>query len=78
MLKKCDPSLAKSTENGEILTKSWTKSILIRMGYVKRKGTTTAKESLENFENVKETFLEQIRSTVIFEDVLVDLVFNWD
>ena len=78
ILKKCDPSLAKSNENGEMLTKSWAKSTLIRMGYVKRKGTTTAKVSPENFENLKETFLEQIRSTVLFEDVPVDLIFNWD
>ena len=27
---------------------------------------------------LKETFLKQIRSTVIFEDVPVDLIFNWD
>ena len=65
ILKKCDSSLAKSNENGEMLTKSWAKSVLIRMGFVKRKGTTTAKVSPENFENLKETFLEQIRSTVM-------------
>ena len=78
ILKKFDSSLAKSNENGEMLTKSWAKSVLIRMGFVKRNGTTTAKVSPKNFENLKETFLEQIRSTVVFEGVLVDLIFNWD
>ena len=78
ILKKCDSSLAKSSENGEMLTKSWAKSVLIRMGFVKRKGTTTAKVSPENFVNLKEIFLEQIRSSVVFEDVPVDLIFNWD
>ena len=60
-----------------MLTKSWAKSVLNRMGFVKRKGTT-AKVSPEIFENLKETFLEQIRSTVVFEGVPVDLIFIWD
>ena len=75
ILKKCDPSFAKANENGEMFTKSWAKSVL---GYVKRKGTTTAKVSPDNFENLKETFLEQTRSTVVFEEVPMDLIFNWD
>ena len=48
------------------------------MGYVKRKGTTTAKNKPDNYENLWETFLEQIRSTVKFEDIPLDLIFNWD
>ena len=39
-----------------MLTKSWAKSVFIRMGYIKRKGTTTAKVSPENFDNLKEMF----------------------
>ena len=27
---------------------------------------------------MKEAFLEQIRSMVIFEDIPLDLIFNWD
>ena len=56
ILKKRDPSLAKSNENGEMLTKSWAKGTLIRIGYVKGKESTIAKVSPENFENLKETF----------------------
>ena len=40
-------------------------------------GTTTAKINLDNFENLWETFLKQIRSTVKFEDIPLDLIFNW-
>ena len=45
---------------------------------MKRRGTTTAKINPDNFENLRETFLEQIRSTVLFEDIPLDLIFNWD
>ena len=45
---------------------------------MKHRGTTTAKINPDNFENLWETFLEQIRSTVLFEDIPLDLIFNWD
>jgi len=41
------------------------------MGYVKCRRTTTPKINPENF-------LEEIRSVVEVEDVLLDLIFNWD
>ena len=76
IIKKTNPALLEN--NPELLSKSWAKSVLIRMGYVKRRGTTTAKINPDNFENLRETFLEQIRSTVLFEDIPLDLIFNWD
>ena len=76
IIKKTNPALLEN--NAELLSKSWAKSILFRMGYVKHRGTTTAKINPDNFENLREAFLEQIRSTVKFEDIPIDLIFNWD
>ena len=76
IIKETNPVLLEN--NTELLRKSWAKSILFRMGYVKRRGTTTAKINPDNFENLWETFLEQIRSTVKFEDIPLDLIFNCD
>ena len=43
------------------------------MGYVRRRGTTTAKVDPETFNNLRKSFLEEIQSVVEFEDVLLDL-----
>ena len=76
IIKETNPALLEN--NTELLSKSWAKSILFRMGYVKRRETTTAKINSDNFENLWETFLEQIQSTVKFEDIPLDLIFNCD
>ena len=76
IIKKTNPALLEN--NAELLSKSRAKSILFRMGFVKHRGTTTAKINPDSLDNLWETFLEQIRSTVIFEDIPLDLIFNWD
>ena len=76
IIKKTNPVLLEN--NFELLSKSWVKSILFGMGYVKRKGTTTSKINPCNLENLREAFLEQIWSTLKFEDIPLDLIFNWD
>ena len=48
------------------------------MGYVRRKGITTFKVTPNNFEALKNTFLGQIKTTVEFKNILLDLIFNWD
>ena len=60
------------------INKSWAKSFLCRVGFVKRKVTTTFKVTPENFDSLKNTFLEQIKTTIEFENIPLDLVFNWD
>ena len=60
------------------INKSWAKSFLYRMGFVKCKGTITFKVTPENFDSLKNTFLEKITTTLEFENILLDLVFNWD
>ena len=61
-----------------VLTKSWAKSLLSRMGFVKRRGTTTAKTDVKNFEEVKSQFLFDICSIAVMEEVPSDLIINWD
>ena len=48
------------------------------MKFVKRRGSSTAKLTVENFEAVKEQFLLDINAVVEMEDVPPELVFNWD
>ena len=58
--------------------KDWAKSLLSRMGFVKRKATTKAKVSVKDFEARKTTFLNDVFTTVIMEDILQERIVNWD
>ena len=78
VVKKTNRSLLEDNGGPLSINKSWAKSFLSRMGYVKRKGTTTFKVTPDNFEALKNTFLEQIKTTVEFENIPLDLIFNWD
>ena len=61
------------------LTKAWAKGLLGRMGYVKRRGTTSKSKNLvENFEELKASFLEQVSTTVIMDEIPPELILNWD
>jgi hypothetical protein len=68
-----------SVNGGHILfTKDWAKNLLHRMGFVKRRASTKAKVSVEDFEERKEQFLLDIKAVVNLEDIPLDLVINWD
>ena len=58
--------------------KDWAKSLLFRMGYVKRKATTKAKVTVQDFAAVKTLFLNDVFTTVAMEDIPEDLIINWD
>ena len=47
------------------------------MGSVKRRASTKAMVTIENLE-VKAQFLLDIKAFVAFEEILFDLVINWD
>ena len=51
-----------------VLTKSWAKSFMIRMGFVKRKGSTAAKLLGAQFEKRKEQLFD-IRAAVVMNDI---------
>ena len=69
IVKKNNPDLLKDDfrrGNKEFLSKSWAKSLLGRVGYVKQRGMTAAKVDPENFDNLRKSFLEEIQSVVEF------------
>ena len=59
---KKNPSLLKEHGGQVELSKSWAKSFLDRLGYVKRKGTKTARKIPEDFPNVKAAFLDKVKT----------------
>ena len=67
-------------ENGGpiTLTTNWAKSLLYRLNFVKRRGSSAAKIAVKNFEEVKEQFLLDISAVMEMEDVPPQLVINWD
>ena len=48
------------------------------MKFVKRKGSSAAKVSVENFVELKQQFLPDIKAVVEIEDIPAELIFNWD
>ena len=60
------------------LTRDWAKRLLGRMGLVKRKASTTSKVTPEKFDQLKQQYLEDIRTIVEFEDIPPELIINWD
>ena len=73
-----DPSKLSSNGGEIVITKSWAKSILRRMGYRKRKGTNAKKISVSHFEEVKEHFLADIKAEVLMNDIPDELIIKWD
>ena len=60
------------------LTEGWAKYLLRRMGFVKRKGTTKAKGSVEHFEEVKRKYLQDMELVIAMDEIPDDLVVNFD
>ena len=68
-------------ENGGhiLLNKEWARSLLSRMGFVKRKVSTSAsKYTSTNFEQVKTEFLASVSDIVKMEDIPCELILNCD
>ena len=59
------------------LTKDWAKSLLARMGVVKRRASSKAKVDVEKFEALKYGFLLVIKNVVSLEEIPPDLIINW-
>ena len=67
-------------ENGGYIniTKDWAQRLLQRMNLVKRKETTKVKVLPSNFEKLKKQFLLDVRTVVAMEEILKELIINWD
>lgn len=60
------------------ITKSWAMSLLNRMGYVKRKASTSGKIPQSQYEELREVFLADIAAEVVMKDIPREMIFNWD
>ena len=58
------------------LTEGWAKYLLQRMGFVKRKATTKAKISAEDFEEIKKDYLLDIKVVVAKDEIPMKLIIN--
>jgi hypothetical protein len=79
IIKKENRSLLECNGGPISLTKDWAKYLLRRMDYVKRKATTkTSQIGLEEYSARREEYLQDIRTTVLMEEIPDELVINWD
>ena len=68
-----------SRNGGHIeVTKNWARSLFYRMNFVTRRGGSTHKIAVANFDEVKEQFLLDIQAMVTMEEIPFDLILNWD
>ena len=61
-----------------VLSKHWAKGLLTRMGFVRRRSTTTAKVNVPNFNEVRWQFLVNIKTVSEMEEIPFSLIINWD
>ena len=78
IVQKADRNLLAENGGHIAITNNWAKSLLYRMNFVKRRGSSTAKLTVANFEAVKEQFLIDVNAVVEMEDIPSQLVINWD
>ena len=60
------------------LTDDLAKSLLKRMGYVKRKACSKAKVDVERYEQLKDEFLLEIKVIVNMDEIPPELIINFD
>ena len=60
------------------ITKPWAKSVLNRLGYVKRRSSSKAKVTVPEFEAYKSQFLYDVKAIMEMEEIPKELVINWD
>lgn len=73
-----DKSLLKKYGGVIDLNRYWAESFMSRMGLVKRKATKAARKLPDDFDTVKTTFLDSIRSVVTEHQIPPALIINWD
>lgn len=60
------------------LTKDWAKYILKRMGFVKRRGNTKSKVTVDDFDKLKKLFSLEVRNAVSMDEIPPQLIINFD
>ena len=78
IVKNFDSNLLQCNGGHIVITKSWAKSFLDRMGYVKRRASTKSKVNPIDFEAHKEQFVFDVKTIVQMEEIPKALIINWD
>ena len=78
IVKNHDSNLLQCNGGHIILTKSWAKSFLDRIGFVKRRASTKSKVNPADFEAHKNQFLLDVKTVVEMEEIPKALSINWD
>ena len=69
IVQKSDRNLLAENRGPITITNNWAKSLLYRMNFVKRRGSSTAKLTVTNFEAAKEQFVLDVRAVMEMENV---------
>ena len=77
-IKSQDNNLLKQNGGYIVCNKLWAKSLLGRIGFVKKRPSTKAKVIAFDFDAYKAQFLFDVQSIVELEEIPTDLVINWD
>ena len=64
IVKKADRNLLAENRGPITIASNWAKSLLYRINFVKRRGSSTAKMTVTNFEAVKEQFVLDVNAVV--------------
>jgi hypothetical protein len=78
IVKNFDSNLLECNGGHIVITKSWARSFLNRMGYVKRRASTKCKVNPIDFEAYKQQFVFDVKTIVQMEEIPMALVINWD
>ena len=60
------------------ITNAWARSLLTRMGYVKRKCSNAGKVAVPRFLEIQGDFLADIQAEVVMNEIPAEFVLNWD
>jgi hypothetical protein len=61
------------------LNRHWAHSMMTRMSFVKRRASTAkSKHSIADFAELKQSFLNDVVTTVPMENIPPELIMNWD
>ncbi len=69
IVKNSDRNLLAENGGPISITANWAKSLLHRMNFVKRRGSSSAKMTVSDFESVKEQFNSDVKTAIEMEDI---------
>lgn len=78
IVKDTDSNLLAENGGSIEIGKPIARRLLERFNYVKRRGSTTAKITVNDFSELREQFLADIKTVVQFENIPSGLILNWD